>query len=75
MEVDSLVVDGPCVKHVSLQLGEESLLVFALTDLHVQQVWVDGGVVNLHQPLLNGLSCREDRVYLDSTADFLLYAY
>lgn len=55
--MDSLVVGRPRVEHVGLQFGEESLLVFALTDLHVQKVWVDGGVVDLHQPLLDGLSC------------------
>lgn len=55
--MDSLVVGRPCVEHVGLQFREESLLVFALTDLHVQKVWVDGGVVDLHQPLLDGLSC------------------
>lgn len=56
MEVDSLVIGWSCVEHIGLQFGEESLLVFALTDLHVQQVWVDGCVVDLHQSLLNGLS-------------------
>lgn len=56
MEADSLVIARSCVEHFGLQFGEEPLLVLPLTDLHVQQVWVDGRVVNLHQPLLNGLS-------------------
>lgn len=50
-----LVIGGSCVEHIRLQFGKEALLIFALTDLHVQQVWVDGRVVDLHQPLLNRL--------------------
>lgn len=62
METDSLVIGRPRVEHIGLQFGEKSLLIFALTDLHVQQVRVDGGVVDLHQPLLNGLSYRGDTI-------------
>lgn len=54
---DSLVTGRPCVEHVGLQLGEESLLVLSLTDLHVQQVRVQGGVVNLHDSHLDGSLC------------------
>lgn len=42
-----LVAGGPGGQHVRLQSGEEALLVAPLTDLHVQQVWVQGGVVDL----------------------------
>lgn len=65
--VYSLVVGGSRVEHVSLQFRKESLLVFALTDLHVQQVWVDGCVVDLHQPLLNCLCWRRCTQLLDNT--------
>ena len=51
----SLVICGSRGQHVGLQLGEEALLVLALADLHVQQVGVDGRVIDLHQPLLDGL--------------------
>lgn len=64
--VYSLIIGGPRVEHVGLQFGEEPLLVFALTDLHVQQVRVDGRVVDLHQPLLNGLSWRGDGFHSDN---------
>lgn len=50
----------PGVQHVGLQLGEEARLVAALTDPHVQQVREDGRVVDLHQPLLHGLSCTRE---------------
>lgn len=63
VEADSLVIGRPRVKHVGLQFGEVPLLVSALPDLHVQQVRVDGGVVDLHQPLLDGLSCKGDTVH------------
>lgn len=65
--VYSLVIGGSCIEHVSLQFRKESLLVFALTDLHVKQVWVDGRVVDLHQPLLNCLSWRRCIRLLDNT--------
>lgn len=43
----SLVAGGPSGEHVRLQPGEEALLVAPLADLHVQQVRVQGGVVDL----------------------------
>lgn len=46
-------------QHVGLQLGEVALLVAALADPHVQQMGVDGRVVGLQQPSLDGLSFRE----------------
>lgn len=73
MEEDSLVIGRPRVEHVSLQFREESLLIFALTDLHVQQVWMDGGVVDLHQPLLDGLSCRGTGIHLDTWSSKLSF--
>lgn len=43
----SLVADGPRGEHVRLQSGEEALLVASLANLHVQQVGVQGRVVDL----------------------------
>lgn len=43
----SLVAGGPSGEDIRLQSGEEALLVAPLTDLHVQQVWVQGSVVDL----------------------------
>lgn len=60
--VHSLAIGQPRVEHVGLQCGEESLLVLALTNLHVEQVGVDGGVVNPPEPLLDGLSCGGERI-------------
>lgn len=60
-ECHSLVISGPSVEHIGLQLGEKALLVFSLTNLHVQQVGVDGRVVDLYQALLDGLSYGGDR--------------
>ena len=53
--VHSLIIGGPCGKHVGLQLGEEAMLVLALANLHIQQMGVYGCVVYLHQTLFNCL--------------------
>ena len=66
LDLNSLVIRWSCVEHVGLKFGEESLFVFALTDLLVEQMWVDGRVVDLHQPLFNRLSCKEDRMFTQS---------
>lgn len=56
----SLVAGGPGGEHVRLQPGEEALLVASLADLHVQQVGVQGGVVDLCDSHLNGFLCGGD---------------
>lgn len=43
----SLVAGGSSGEHIRLQSGEEALLVAPLADLHVQQVGVQGSVVDL----------------------------
>lgn len=53
----SLVAGGPGGENVGLQTGEEALLVAPLADLHVQQVGVQGGVVDLRDPHFNGFLC------------------
>lgn len=53
-----LVIGGSRCQDVRLQLWEKPLLIFPLANLHIEQVRVDGCVVNLHQPLLDGLGCR-----------------
>lgn len=50
----SLVAGGPSGQHIRLQSGEEALLVAPLADLHVQQVGVQGGVVDLYDSHLDG---------------------
>lgn len=51
-----LLVGRPRVEHVRLQSGEEASHVPALADLHVEQVRMDGGVIDLRQALLDSPS-------------------
>lgn len=53
----SLVAGGSSGQHVRLQSREEALLVAPLTDLHVQQVGVQGSVVDLGDSHLDGFLC------------------
>lgn len=53
----SLVAGGSSGEHIRLQSGEEALLVAPLADLHVQQVGVQGSVVDLWDSHLNGFLC------------------
>lgn len=57
---DSLVAGGSGGKHIRLEFGEKALLVFSLANLHIQQVRMDGRVIDLSQPLLNGLGWRAE---------------
>lgn len=57
----SLVAAGPGGEHVRLQPGKEALLVTALAYLHVQQVGVQGSVVNFCHSHLNGLLCGDHK--------------
>lgn len=56
----SLVAGGPSGEHIRLQSGEEALLVASLANLHVQQVGVQGGVVDLYHSHLDGFLCGGD---------------
>lgn len=48
-----LVIGWSCCQDIGLQLWEEPLLIFALTDFHIKQMWVNCSVIHFHQSLLN----------------------
>lgn len=64
----SLVAGGPSGEHVRLQSGEEALLVASLTDLHVEQVGVQGSVVDLCDSHLDGFLCGGDAGEMQKSA-------
>ena len=43
-----LVISWSCCQDIRLQLWKEPLLIFALTNFHIKQMWVDCSVIHFH---------------------------